>query len=97
MSYFGILSNCPLTKVLENYDLVEMIFQYLDEGDVRKCAMINRIWCKFALDIIWRTVEFKKLVKILWEPSTEKKGKVPGWKLVCIFLEWCKRLSFLLS
>src|SRR6266542_6474526 len=45
-------------SLLLHIDCLNEIFEYLEEDKItlRKCLLVNRLWCKIAVRILWRDV-----------------------------------------
>ncbi len=54
-------------------DCLNDIFEYLeDKVDLRSCLLVNRLWCKVSVRILWASIQnYNTLITCLSDESKE--------------------------
>src|SRR5436190_843531 len=80
-------------------DCLDEIFEYLDSGNLRSCLLVNRLWCKISVRILWRNIwNYNTLIACLPNESKEilsKNGIITSTLAAPMFNypSFCKVLS----
>src|ERR1044072_3264601 len=57
-------------------DCLDEIFEYLDRGNLRSCLLVNRLWCKISVRILWINIRnYNTLIACLPSESKEILSK----------------------
>ena len=55
-----------IQRVLTIPELLEMIFSFAGDDDLRRSALVCKVWSEVAFDILWRKVEdLPRMLKLL--------------------------------
>src|SRR5687768_18450949 len=57
-------------------DCLNDIFENLDEVSLRSCLLVNRLWCKVSVPILWKSIQnYNTLIACLPNESKEILNK----------------------